>query len=63
MHSESMSTSEGTFGQPVLTDQNCPRCGAPMNLVLWTSSCGGYEDELYCCTKCNHQRWVDGIDS
>ena len=29
----------------------------------WESSCGGYEDYHYRCTKCGADWWVEGADA
>ncbi len=57
--------SEGTFNkEKSCPNQVCPKCNNKSIVYsIWESSCGGYEDEKYRCTNCNHYWWVDGIDS
>jgi ssDNA-binding Zn-finger/Zn-ribbon topoisomerase 1 len=65
MHSQPMPEHEGTFADPALSDRRCPLCGSLMLCRVWSSNCGGYEDEKFTCTenRCGHSFWVDGIDS
>ncbi len=42
----------------------CPRCHQRETRVRTVeSSCGGYEDDHYRCSSCDHSWWVDGPDA
>jgi ssDNA-binding Zn-finger/Zn-ribbon topoisomerase 1 len=58
------SESEGTLSKDAeeMADP-CPKCGGPVEMRFWESSCGGYEDEKHTCRSCGFVRWVDGPDS
>ena len=46
------------------TSTTCPKCNASGAMVrVVESSDGAYEDYNYRCWKCNHDWWIDGIDS
>lgn len=60
---KSMAESEGVFTKSDVARRPCPKCAGEVRVQLWESSCGGYEDEKYTCTKCGHVWWVDGSDS
>lgn len=62
-HMRQMDESEGTFDLPHLSSTSCPRCGGKVEIRLWKSSCGSYEDEKHVCRDCGYTRWIDGIDS
>lgn len=50
---------------PIESDIPCQHCGEKGGLEVreWESSCGGYEDYQYRCTKCGRDWWVDGPDA
>ena len=64
-HMKPMSELEGTFTPPSPPKYDCRKCKATESVIAegWDSSCGGYEDTKYTCTKCGHYWWVDGPDS
>lgn len=63
MHTKSMSETEGEFTDDKRSDRPCGKCGGVVRCRVWESSCGGYEDYKYTCTKCGQSWWVDGVDS
>lgn len=67
MHDKPMAESDGTF---LRDDASCPgvacrKCGETGGVKFkpWESSCGGYEDYKYTCTKCGHYWWIEGSDA
>jgi hypothetical protein len=63
-HMTPMPESSGTFGDDWKPcERKCPKCSGPVVYRTWESSCGGYEDDKFKCTKCGHTWWVDGCDS
>lgn len=64
MHTGPMPESAGTFSAPEAKLYECSKCHeVAATCQEWESSCGGYEDYKYKCTKCGHVRWVEGSDS
>lgn len=65
MHAKPMPESAGTAGESKPTDRPCPKCkqAGKVSFQVWSSSCGGYEDEKLTCGGCGHVWWIDGIDS
>lgn len=65
MHSTTVSELDGTFQDPKPVECKCPKCGSPMTVQEWESSCGGHDDEKYTCTNkaCGHFYWIEGSDS
>lgn len=65
MHTKQMSESDGKFDNEKSYIGICPSCEKEAKIIykVWESSCGGYEDTKYRCSKCNYSWWVDGIDS
>lgn len=64
MHTRPMAEHEGDFSAEQRSDRPCPKCKATeVNVLVWESKCGGYEDYKYTCAACGHSWWVDGIDS
>ena len=43
----------------------CRKCGEAGGVEYreWESSCGGYEDCHYRCTKCGNDWWIEGADA
>ncbi len=43
----------------------CRKCNETGGIEFreWESSCGGYEDYHYRCTKCGNDWWVEGADA
>lgn len=43
----------------------CPKCNQTGGIEYqeWESSCGGYDDYKYRCTKCNAEWWIEGADA
>lgn len=42
----------------------CKKCNArTVYYRIVESGDGAYDDEEYMCTTCNHNWWIDGIDS
>lgn len=59
-----MNESEETFAQWKEVSRPCPMCGAAsVQLRVWESSDGAYEDENYSCAAYGYTWWIDGIDS
>lgn len=46
-------------------DVPCRRCKEAGGIEYreWESSCGGFEDYNYHCTKCGADWWIDGPDA
>ncbi len=66
MHTAPMSELDGQFTEALPTERECDKCGAPMTVQEWDSSCGGFTDYKYTCTnrpQCQRIYWVDGGDS
>jgi len=63
MHIQPVSDLDGKFGAPRSCDNKCPKCNSPMTMSIWTSDCGGFEDEKYDCNNCGHYFWFEGPDS
>lgn len=65
MHNQPMQDSEGQFSQwRKCRATNCRKCNSSdVEYREWNSSDGAYTDYQYCCQKCGHMWWVDGIDS
>ncbi len=63
MHSQPMPETAGEFQDEKVASCTCPKCQGEVRYKVWESSCGGYEDIKYRCTKCGHTWWVDGPDS
>ncbi len=64
MHDKPVAESSGTFQgdwQPV--ERTC-RCGSKeVQMRVWHSDCGGYEDLKFRCLSCGKVWWVEGSDS
>lgn len=43
----------------------CPKCQNPLEVSVWESSDGAFEDHHYRCASpaCGHNWWVDGPDA
>lgn len=55
-----------TDWKPVKTpDVPCRKCkeAGGIEYRKWESSCGGYEDYKYRCTKCSEDWWIEGADA
>lgn len=63
MHTNSMPDSAGLFDDWKASDIPHRDCGGEVKYRMWESSCGGYEDFQFNCTKCNKTWWVEGSDS
>ena len=65
MHTEPIPESAGTFQPADDKLYDCRSCGAKecVKVILWESSCGGYEDEKNECQKCGKVWWVEGADA
>lgn len=62
-HVTTVPETAGEFTNARVSTRPCPKCGGEVRVELWTSSCGGYVDFKYSCTRCDHTWWVDGPDS
>jgi len=63
-----MNTPRGKSGpwQPVdNADFTCRKCHKSGNIEvsIWESDDGAFEDFHYRCAACGHDWWIDGIDS
>lgn len=45
------------------TDVRCPNDNGVCVVSTRESSCGGYADDRFRCTKCGHTWWVEGSDA
>jgi hypothetical protein len=65
MHTKPMSETEGEFDPPSPKLYDCSYCGGKncVQITVWNSSCGGYEDEKAECQKCGKVRWYEGADA
>lgn len=63
MHTGPMPESAGKFTKEAISERPCRKCGGPVRVHLWESSCGGYEDEKHECTGCGHEFWIEGPDA
>lgn len=50
---------------PVKDEVPCRKCNEVGGIEVreWESSCGGYDDYHYRCTKCSADWWIDGPDA
>lgn len=63
-HIREMRDSEGEFSPWQATKRMCPRCHQPqVQMRVWESKDGAFEDDQYKCSACGYSWWVDGIDS
>lgn len=59
-----VSESSGVFSEEIQSARTCRKCGSKnVTCRVWSSSCGGYEDEKYTCRDCGAVQWVEGADS
>lgn len=51
--------------RPCDDDIPCRKCKevGTIELSVWESSCGGYEDYHYRCKSCGGDWWIDGPDA
>ncbi len=64
MHTGPMPESAGEFQPPAKKLYDCRYCAGTgcVEMRLWESSCGGYDDEKYTCQKCGKTWWIEGAD-
>lgn len=71
MHTRQMSDDEGTFSVwrdartfcQIRVEATGLPCGHPIEMRVWESNDGAYEDIQYRCQGGGHVWWVEGIDS
>lgn len=63
-HTRQMRDDEGKFATAKHVNIPCRYCGArEVELSVWESNDGAFEDDHYTCRACQRDWWVDGIDS
>jgi hypothetical protein len=63
-HTRQMADDEGDFSGWRDSQTPCRHCHSPhVQVRVWESHDGGYEDYQYTCAECQRVWWVDGIDS